>query len=119
MIEFGEFRSSSGLLLPYKINCDDFTDKDWYGCAQMILRNIAFSCVIGVPTGGKKLQDALIPFIGPSGPVLIVDDVFTTGRSMEEYRLKYPEPVIGAVVFAHNSCPYWIHPLFAACEWAR
>jgi hypothetical protein len=119
MIEFGEFRSHSGMLLTYKINCDDFTDEDWCGCAEIIRRVLVFRCVIGVPTGGLKLQKALIPFINPTGPVLIVDDVFTTGRSMEDYRLRYQEPVIGAVIFARGPTPAWICPLFIVSEWAR
>jgi orotate phosphoribosyltransferase len=119
MIKFGEFRSHSGLLLPYKINCDDFTDEDWHGCAEIIRRVFTFRCVIGVPTGGVKLQKALVPFESSDGPILIVDDVFTTGRSMEEFRLKYREPVIGAVIFARISCPHWIHPLFEVSAWAR
>ena len=46
---------------------------------------------------------------GKLNGMLIVDDVFTTGASMEA--LHTPGD-IGAVVFARGLCPSWITPLF-------
>ena len=48
--------------------------------------------------------------------VLIVDDVLTTGNSMNKllHSLPYEHErgIVGAVVFARGPCPTWIKPLF-------
>jgi orotate phosphoribosyltransferase len=44
---------------------------------------------------------------------LIVDDVLTTGKSMEEMRKKHSNVLtIGVVLFARGKCPKWVEPIF-------
>ena len=49
-------------------------------------------------------------------PVCIVDDVLTTGGSMEEFKIKRqwrdPSKYIGWVVFSRNRPPDWVRVLF-------
>ncbi|KKL20362.1 hypothetical protein LCGC14_2456230, partial [marine sediment metagenome] len=47
-----------------------------------------------------------------SSTLLIVDDVLTTGASMEKQRAGRTN-TIGAVIFARGDCPAWVKPLFA------
>ena len=118
MIEFGWFRSHSGLQLPWKVNADTLSDDDIMGIAQIIRWKFAFSTVIGVPRGGLRLAEALKPYTEPYYPELIVDDVLTTGKSMEAYRLAAPT-AIGVVVFARAPVPNWVWPIFQVNEWAQ
>ena len=107
----GNFKSHSGVILPWKINCDVLTLQDWECLASMIAVKIGmFGKLEGVPEGGLALMEALKFHRYRSGPLLIVDDVLTTGRSMEEQRAG--REAIGAVVFARKKCPKWVTPLF-------
>ncbi len=100
------FVSHSGLPMNWKIECDALTDADIDTLAFVIAGEIAFSDVVGVPSGGMRLAVALQQY-ATEGPVLIVDDVLTTGRSMEETRERFPGAV-GAVLFARGHVPDWI-----------
>lgn len=129
MIKFGSFSSHSGLSLPFKIDLDCWTDKDWESAAKIIASKFFFSRVHGVPEGGLKLCKALIPFCKrpataeePSFPILLVDDVLTTGSSMIEWRKRIAwdsETVLGIVIFSRGPCPNWIWPLFILQEWTQ
>lgn len=119
LFQQGTFKLSSGVPSDFKIDCDALTDKDWQTLAYLVRKMVGpFASVEGVPTGGLKLAAALKPFANSDGPVLLVDDVLTTGRSMEKLSLlKYGshffhKQLIGAVVFARGPCPSWIKPLF-------
>jgi hypothetical protein len=108
----GEFVSHSGLLLPFKIDCDALTDTDLGTLAAAIARRVGqFSAVHGIPRGGTRLAYALTQYCTGSidDPLLIVDDVLTTGASMEE---AHRSNTIGAVIFARGPIPDWITPLF-------
>lgn len=103
----------SGGTAHYKIDCDCLTDNDIETIAFIISRKGKFSEVYGVPRGGTRLQHALEKYRTPGGVRLIVDDVLTTGRSMEEARQTKDWPdAVGVVVFARNMCPDWIKPIF-------
>lgn len=104
------FISHSGLPLTWKIECDALTDADWDGLARIAIENLPlFGSVEGVPRGGLKFAEALRPHV-MWGPLLIVDDVFTTGKSMKDHRLG--REAIGVVAFSRGVCPAWITPLF-------
>jgi hypothetical protein len=112
-----DFISHSGKNLSWKINCDFLTDEDLDTLAFIISNKISFKDVIGVPSGGNRLSSALVPFISDEGYTLIVDDVLTTGYSMESIRMIYEvTPTIGVVIFARGKCPDWIHPIFQLNE---
>ena len=102
-----DFVSHSGLPLNWKIDCDALTDDDLNTLAFVISQKFKFGSVVGIPTGGIRLETALRPYI-TTGPRLLVDDVLTTGKSMGEL---YEDGDVGVVIFARGECPYWIYPL--------
>lgn len=108
-----EFKMHSGGTAEYKIECDALTDEDLETLAFIISRKGAFSDVYGVPRGGVRLQKALEKYKQKDGVKLIVDDVLTTGASMEEAKQKKGwSDAVGIVIFARGSCPDWVKPLF-------
>lgn len=112
LFQLGNFKSHSGEVLPWKIDCDGLTDGDWICLSWMIIKKLQIypGKVEGVPKGGLVLEGILVKYSTENGPLLIVDDVLTTGESMEEQRAgRY---AIGAVVFARGPCPSWVTPLF-------
>ncbi len=119
LFQTGDFTLHSGKQSNFKIDCDALTDEDWQALAKLIYNAVGrFGKVVGVPTGGLKLAKALEPYcsVTHTSPVLIVDDVLTTGGSMNELRNKlrseHGRSIIGIVVFARNWCPHWITPIF-------
>lgn len=117
LVEFGWFRSHSGLQLPWKLNADALSDEAIDGIAKIIRWKFAFSAVIGIPRGGLRLAAALNPYTEDGYPTLIVDDVLTTGKSMEAAR-ESPKD-IGVVIFARGQVPDWVWPIFSVNEWAQ
>lgn len=111
LFQLGEFTLHSGQKSNFKVECDSLTNVDWGTIAQIISDKFNFDKVVGVGRGGQKLAKALEPYAFHSVrfPLLIVDDVLTTGASMEEERAKWPGyACIGAVVFARGKCPNWV-----------
>lgn len=125
----GNFALHSGAKTNWKIDVGALSDADIAALAEMIRQIIGpFGSVEGVPRGGLRLAAALQPHVQLSGRHLIVDDVLTTGRSMEEARQRYdggrvpPEGTVrGAVIFARGQCPHWVRSLFQMPEelWMR
>ena len=114
-----DFVSHSGLELKWKIECDALSDPEWFTISQMIMEiSVPFKEAIGIPRGGTKLGNLLNQYgTGKrKDPVLLVDDVLTTGESMKQFKTKrswrYPSDYIGWVVFARNKCPDWVTALF-------
>jgi hypothetical protein len=116
-----DFKSHSGLDLSWKIECDVLSDSEWFTIKKMILeRTPPFREAVGIPTGGTKLGDLLNEHgTGKEeDPICIVDDVLTTGESMENFLSlrgiegKSVMPAIGWVVFARGQCPGWVTSLF-------
>lgn len=103
----GDFISAAGLRLRWKIDCDALTYEDWRCIAEVVGPCLNFGAVEGVPYGGNQFAQVLQPFAtaGPGGgELLIVDDVFTTGYSMDRHR--GGRQAQGLVLFARNT----IHP---------
>lgn len=109
------FISHSGLELKWKIECDHLTDEDLETLAKLIADKFKFRCVVSIPSGGDRFSLKLIKYttLNLSDPILIVDDVLTTGKSMNKYKSFYRnENVIGVVIFARRKCPRWVFPIF-------
>lgn len=113
-----EFTGHAGARLKFKIECDALTDEDIETIAAIIARTHTFSRVHGVPRGGLRLAHALEKYISPDGLALIVDDVLTSGMSMEEARSDYDDETLGIVIFARGPCPSWVKSVFQLAEWA-
>ena len=120
-----DFISHAGNHLTWKIECDALSFNDWACIAHAIVEQETrpFSKVVGIPRGGRKLEQALQPYCDDStfrndvGDVihhklLIVDDVWTTGTSFDEFT-QLPEIKqeiekrgwFGLVAFARNAIP--------------
>ena len=107
----GDFTAHSGKVLPFKIDCDALSDVDLSTCAFLISELVPpFSDVQGVPRGGLRIAKALEPFAVEDAGLLIVDDVWTTGGSMREYRGDVD--AYGAVIFARGPLDDWVSSLF-------
>ncbi len=118
LLSLGQFHLHSGDWNRLKIDCDALTDVDLEAIAFCIVQMVPpFGDVIGVPSGGIRLERALQLHCTPEiDRLLIVDDVLTTGSSMiDVYRSQQPlwdETPIGAVIFARGICPEWVTPVF-------
>ena len=111
LFQTGTFNLHSGGQTTWKIDCDALTNEDLKTIAMLIAEHVpVFGSVLGIPKGGLRLATFLTEK-KTHGPVLIVDDVLTTGASMEAARRK-ERYSIGAVIFARGECPSWIRPLF-------
>ena len=113
-----DFVSHAGLNLKWKIECDGLTENDWECLALMIseIENRPFSKVVGIPRGGLPLQYAMEKYASgnPDDPVLIVDDVYTTGTSFKEFvDENYKDAnIICWVAFARNPTNSQVNALF-------
>lgn len=118
LFQKGFFKLHSGAITDFKIDCDALTDTDIDAIAyEMLCALPQFSKVEGVPRGGLRLAKALKRYEMRSGPLLIVDDVFTTGTSMVAHR--GDREAIGAVIFSRvpaDKLPPWIKAMFVT-EW--
>lgn len=111
LFEHGPFTLPSGNVTQFKIECDDLTKQDWDALARIAAYILGpFYQVEGVPRGGIPFADAIRPYNSSEGPLLIVDDVWVTGKSMEAHRAG--RPAIGIVAFARNPTPLWVDVLF-------
>lgn len=122
------FTTHSGLELSWKIEYDALTPEEWDALAQIVAKRLIFREAIGVPSdNGEKFAQALNKYTSPeSNIVLLVDDVLTTGASMEgllqqafEQRQKHglDSDYWGVVVFARGELPYWVLPIFQVGDW--
>jgi hypothetical protein len=117
LFQQGSFTLHSGSQSTFKIDCDALTDDDWKALAAEAAKRLSpFGIAEGVPTGGLRFADALQAHRSEGCErVLVVDDVLTTGRSMEEMREKFSlDKTIGVVAFARGPVPDWVTALFTA-----
>lgn len=112
LFALGNFVLSSGERSGWRINADVLTEEDWEALAFLAhLRLPAYGEVECVPTGGgEAFARQLRRFCVPGGALLICDDVWTTGRSMERQRAG--REASGVAAFARGECPAWVVPLF-------
>ena len=120
----GEFILHSGAKSNFKLDCDALTDEDIESIATLIHKNFRFRRVVGIPRGGLRLEKALKKYEEKTLhlPVLIVDDVLTTGLGMEEkkyeiqrehYEDEEKRPCQGVVLFSRGPCPVWVSSIFS------
>jgi hypothetical protein len=116
LFSWGKVRLAGGDESDWKIDCDALSAQDWDCLARLVAARAGpFRVALGVPTGGERLAQALNALRHKDArPVLVVDDVLTTGASMADFRalLRPDLEVRGAVVFARGRCPHWVTPLF-------
>jgi hypothetical protein len=115
----GEFTSAAGLELPYKIECDALDDEDWACIAYVGSKMLRpFGRVIGVPRGGLALAEAMRTYVTPGSLVpLVVDDVWTTGKSM--CAAAPVGPWLGFVAFARGQLAKNVQAFLIAPETPR
>lgn len=115
LFEKKTFKMHSGDIGQWKIECDALTDEDLDTLAYMIASKLLFKRVIGVPTGGLRIAKALEKYKSDEGWCLIVDDVLTTGNSMEQAKnhcMEDKDNIMGIVLFSRGQCPTWVMPVF-------
>lgn len=129
LFQKGDFTLSSGVKSDFKIDCDALTDEDIECIAHLIVTRLCpkFHKVVSVPTGGDRLAKALeqylspMPVDGSESLTLIVDDVLTTGGSINRMFRKVVDTdyetdhILGVVIFCRASLletPSWVTPLF-------
>ena len=115
LFQQGDFKLHSGLSSFWKIEADALTEDDWNTIAKLVGLNFRFKAVEGVPRGGLLFAEALKPYCATRisiYPILIVDDVLTTGTSMEEQRAGRSN-CMGVVLFSRKmEIPDWIYPIW-------
>ncbi len=62
------------------------TSDDWEWAAAYVAERLMFGEVEGVPAGGYEFANHLAEYKTPGCGLLIVDDVMTTGNSMNKHR---------------------------------
>jgi len=119
LFQMVDFKSHSGLDLTWKIEMDALSKPEWFTISQMIMEiTVPFREAVGIPRGGTELGKLLNQYgTGKKeDPICIVDDVLTTGESMNDFKIKRqwrnPTDYIGWVVFSRTTTPEWITPLF-------
>jgi hypothetical protein len=112
------FTRASGQIAHYKIEEEGLSAEEIETAAMLIADAVGpFFSVLGVPRGGIRLQNALEKYRTEFflNPMLIVDDVWTTGGSMKRFIEEHDllgYPIIGAVMFAINPPEPWVFALF-------
>jgi orotate phosphoribosyltransferase len=128
LFQWGDFTLHSGEKSWWRIDCDSFTDSEIELLAKMIRhRNGAFHQVrypeshpgSFVHKLSTALQRYKSDFVGRGFSVLVVDDVLTTGASVEEIKEQAIKEIAlegvevwGVVIFARGKCPDWVTPIF-------
>lgn len=125
LFNLDDFTLHSGAKSNWKIDCDALSTGDIEALAEMIRQLVGpFREVRGIPCGGLRLEDALkvhrvrhgtIQTVRPAD-LLLVDDVLTTGDSMERAREAALadgfRDIVGSVLFVRGPRPPWVQPLF-------
>lgn len=116
MFNMGGFTGAGGGQLDWKVECDDLDLFDWDAAAYIVSGGFRFGHVEGVPEGGNLFAQALRKHASYGG-LLIVDDVLTTGTSMEKHRAG--REAQGIVLYARGPCPSWVQAVWTLARWAE
>lgn len=112
LFELGAFTLPAGNTTYFKIECDALAPGDWDALASLAAELLPpFSEVEGVPRGGLAFADALRRYKSPGGALLIADDVWVTGLSMDLHRAG--RDAIGVVAFTRGPLAPWVTALLA------
>lgn len=103
-----DFISHAGKKMEWKIECDDLTDDDLETLAYVVSKKLTFGSVYGIPRGGVRFAKMLERYCTEGGR-LLVDDVFTTGMSMDA---EHREGDAGLVIFSRGETPDWVTSIF-------
>lgn len=108
LFALGPFKLPSGRTTHFKVECDVLASADWGALARLAVEMLPpFGAVEGVPRGGLAFAEALSKYITPDYPrLLIADDVWVTGLSMERHR--DGRDAMGIVAFARNPVEEWV-----------
>lgn len=122
LFQLGDFILASGETSNFKIECDALTPEDWECLGRLLYQKIIyeigpFGWTIAIPKGGWPIAGELQKYITKDCPyTLFVDDVWTTGTSMNNYINGFndvvKQHVKKAVVFARNPVPDDVVALF-------
>lgn len=126
LFENGQFKSTSGINLSFKIDCDSLSTEDLRCLAIQCALNFPAYKYTSVPTGGDRFTVQLNKYVKPEDWAVIhkdihhyiVDDVWTTGKSVIETAIKHDlfselgKKVRCLVIFARGPYPGWVKPLF-------
>jgi hypothetical protein len=113
-----DFISHAGKPMTWKIECDAISDDEWVTLAKMIreVERRSWSKAVGIPRGGVALGKALDTYStgNPDHPILIADDVYTTGTSFIEFKAEHYSDVatIEWCVFARKATERRVKALF-------
>lgn len=117
LFQYKKFTMHSGGKSNFKIECDAITNHDYDTLAKLIAEKYNFKEVHGIPRGGVPFENSLKKYVtNDNNNLLIVDDVLTTGRSMEEAKAEFAnhgyDEIFGIVVFSRGESKSWIKSLF-------
>lgn len=121
-LQLADITLHSGRRSSFKVEADDLTDDEVAAACALLAKAVPpFGAVSGVPTGGTRIEEAMRSYV-TRGPLLIVDDVWTTGGSVQAHmdRLAsegvpgYPRNV--GVLFARGPVPPHVTALWTLHE---
>lgn len=93
LFQIGDFISHAGIKLSWKIECDAISLEEW-DCLAMMIHSYEpqpWRKAVGIPRGGVPLGNALDKYStgNENDPLLIADDVYTTGTSFKEFKQQH------------------------------
>ncbi|GAH25104.1 unnamed protein product [marine sediment metagenome] len=134
IFQLGNFELHSGKKSEWKIECDMLVEEDYKTLAHIVAKEwkLKFGLVMHVGAkvnyGGRiansyEFKCALKQYetrtLSEQNPILIVDDVLTTGHSINEEKRVcehiYDDchcDIVGVVIFARGECPDWVKSIF-------